>query len=79
MGLVVSAIACYWVIRLTVLYVAARQQSKVAERAAKRAAQKIAYERNGYTVITDALSGEITHYFKSGPCAARGDSPTVTS
>lgn len=42
------------------------EQIKIAQRARERFLHRRALESRGFTVVTDANTGEITSYFKSG-------------
>lgn len=55
------------------------EQRKTALRARERFLCRRALEKRGFTVITDATSGEITAYFKSGQTPEGGDNSAIAS
>ena len=71
----VAFIFVYIMVRLLARYYANRQREKVTRRARERYLHKRALERNGYTVITNPFTGEITACFK-GRATPAGGNPT---
>lgn len=55
-----------------------KEQIRIAERARERFLHRRALESRGFTVVTDATSGEIVSYFKSGQVnEGSNDTPVV--
>lgn len=54
-----------------------KEQIRIAERARERFLHRRALESRGFTVVTDASSGEIVSYFKSGQADTGDNNPPV--